>query len=197
MRAISKTSTTTTTTTLAPMATLTKMGNTNIHSHSSPWHTPIPYLFGGLAAMLGLIAFALLMLACSYYWKLFVQLQNRQQNGDNNSNNVGDLEKDCDETQRNEPFKAYEEKVLVIMAGNEKPTFLATPVFPNYGKQLICQDCGSMIEDSEVSNNEEVSEKDIINKDNVVVHIAAAATTLSQENQDSQQNQEQEQEENQ
>ncbi|MED6133636.1 hypothetical protein PIB30_030031 [Stylosanthes scabra] len=192
MRAISKTSTTTTTT-LAPMATLTKIGITNTHSHSSPWNTPIPYLFGGLAAMLGLIAFALLMLACSYYWKLFVQIQNREQNGDNNNNNVGDLEKECDETQRNEPSKAYEEKVLVIMAGNEKPTFLATPVFPNYGKQLICQDCGSKIEDSEVSNNQEVSEKDIINKDNVVVHIAAASTNLAQENQDSQQNQEENQ----
>ncbi|GKC32097.1 glutamine dumper 2-like protein [Tanacetum coccineum] len=35
----------------------------------SPWHSPVPYLFGGLAAMMGLIAFALLVLACSY-WKL-------------------------------------------------------------------------------------------------------------------------------
>ncbi|KAL6567841.1 hypothetical protein OROGR_001509 [Orobanche gracilis] len=35
----------------------------------SQWHSPVPYLFGGLAAMLGLIAFALLILACSY-WKL-------------------------------------------------------------------------------------------------------------------------------
>ena len=34
-----------------------------------PWHSPVPYLFGSLAAMLGLIAFALLILGCSY-WKL-------------------------------------------------------------------------------------------------------------------------------
>nr|DAD43128.1 TPA_asm: hypothetical protein HUJ06_001358 [Nelumbo nucifera] len=40
----------------------------------SPWHSPVPYLFGGLAAMLGLIAFALLILACSY-WKLSGQLE--------------------------------------------------------------------------------------------------------------------------
>ncbi|KAL2489898.1 Protein GLUTAMINE DUMPER 2 [Forsythia ovata] len=39
----------------------------------SPWHSPVPYLFGGLAAMLGLIAFALLILACSY-WKLSDQM---------------------------------------------------------------------------------------------------------------------------
>ncbi|EAZ21955.1 hypothetical protein OsJ_05607 [Oryza sativa Japonica Group] len=35
----------------------------------SPWQSPVPYLFGGLAAMLGLIALSLLALACSY-WKL-------------------------------------------------------------------------------------------------------------------------------
>ncbi|EMS62923.1 hypothetical protein TRIUR3_19625 [Triticum urartu] len=35
----------------------------------STWQSPVPYLFGGLAAMLGLIALALLILACSY-WKL-------------------------------------------------------------------------------------------------------------------------------
>lgn len=29
----------------------------------STWHSPVPYLFGGLAAVLGLIAFALLILA--------------------------------------------------------------------------------------------------------------------------------------
>lgn len=33
----------------------------------SAWHSPVPYLFGGLAAMLGLIAFALLILACSSF----------------------------------------------------------------------------------------------------------------------------------
>ncbi|GJV79181.1 glutamine dumper 2-like protein [Tanacetum coccineum] len=35
----------------------------------SPWHTPVPYFFGGLAFVMGLIAFALLVLACSY-WNL-------------------------------------------------------------------------------------------------------------------------------
>ncbi|KAL0453572.1 UNVERIFIED_CONTAM: protein GLUTAMINE DUMPER 3 [Sesamum latifolium] len=44
----------------------------------SPWHSPVPYLFGGLAAMLGLIAFALLILACSY-WKLSGYLENREE----------------------------------------------------------------------------------------------------------------------
>ncbi|KAI3782161.1 hypothetical protein L2E82_12195 [Cichorium intybus] len=35
-------------------------------TQQSPWHSPVPYLFGDLAAMLGLIGFALLLLACSY-----------------------------------------------------------------------------------------------------------------------------------
>lgn len=84
----------------------------------SPWHSPVPYLFGGLAAMLGLIAFALLILACSY-WKLSGYLE-------------GETERDLEagegkNDQEQKPQKPYEEKVLVIMAGQEKPTFLATP----------------------------------------------------------------------
>ncbi|EPS67639.1 hypothetical protein M569_07137, partial [Genlisea aurea] len=85
---------------------------------SSPWHSPVPYLFGGLAAMLGLIAFALLVLACSY-WKLSGHLDNEAAVG------VG-----CDGDNGGGEEKAAEDdyKVLVIMAGNEKPTFLAAPL---------------------------------------------------------------------
>ncbi|KAL5071550.1 hypothetical protein RYX36_022437 [Vicia faba] len=82
---------------------------TMLNTHPNPsslWHTPIPYVFGGLTAIIGLIALALLALVCSYC-----------------SNNQ-DKESD---SQTKEPIKAYEERVLVIMAGNEKPTFLATP----------------------------------------------------------------------
>lgn len=83
----------------------------------SPWHSPVPYLFGGLAAMLGLIAFALLILACSY-WKLSGYLEGN-----------GESERDLEAGERNDDTdqKPYEEKILVIMAGQDKPTFLATP----------------------------------------------------------------------
>ncbi|KAK7291902.1 hypothetical protein RIF29_07443 [Crotalaria pallida] len=87
----------------------------------SPWHSPVPYLFGGLAAMLGLIAFALLILACSY-WKLSGFLE---------ENGEGERDLEAGEAKNdnlNKPQKPYEEKILVIMAGQEKPTFLATPV---------------------------------------------------------------------
>ncbi|KAK7388464.1 hypothetical protein VNO78_23280 [Psophocarpus tetragonolobus] len=86
----------------------------------SPWHSPVPYLFGGLAAMLGLIAFALLILACSY-WKLSGYLEG-------NGETERDLEAGEGKTEQDQkPQRAYEEKILVIMAGQEKPTFLATP----------------------------------------------------------------------
>ncbi|XP_052199787.1 protein GLUTAMINE DUMPER 3 [Diospyros lotus] len=90
----------------------------------SPWHSPVPYLFGGLAAMLGLIAFALLILACSY-WRLSGFLD-----GDSSSSSA---ERDVELGEAGSDVKpitppVFEEKILVIMAGQEKPTFLATPI---------------------------------------------------------------------
>ncbi|XP_008445290.2 LOW QUALITY PROTEIN: protein GLUTAMINE DUMPER 5-like [Cucumis melo] len=96
-------------------------------SPRTPWHSPVPYLFGGLAAMLGLIAFALLILACSY-WKLSIQTEEREgENGDLESgNNIGEMEEEKIKQQQTK--KIFEEKILVIMAGDQNPTFLATPV---------------------------------------------------------------------
>lgn len=89
-----------------------------------PWHTPVPYLFGGLAAMLGLIAFALLLLACSY-WKF--------------SRRTDDGEKQTESGEK-VVAKVFEEKILVIMAGQNNPTFLATPVAAK-----LCVDCVNMM----------------------------------------------------
>ncbi|CAN1341709.1 Protein GLUTAMINE DUMPER 1 [Linum perenne] len=86
----------------------------------SPWHSPIPYLFGGLAAMLGLIAFALIILACSY-WRLPTRRSNRRHGGGGNDDIESGDEKE------GKSVKVFEEKFLVIMAGDNKPTFLATP----------------------------------------------------------------------
>ncbi|KAF8407315.1 hypothetical protein HHK36_006442 [Tetracentron sinense] len=87
----------------------------------SPWHSPIPYLFGGLAAMLGLIAFALLILACSY-WKLSGYLES----GEGGERDLENGDEKPGETVQAPPV--FEEKILVIMAGEQKPTFLATPI---------------------------------------------------------------------
>ncbi|KAG8367688.1 hypothetical protein BUALT_Bualt16G0099100 [Buddleja alternifolia] len=89
-------------------------------AHKSQWHSPVPYVFGGLAAMLGLIAFALLILTCTF-WNLAGE-----------SENPSDGERDLESGVVHGGAKAappvFEEKYLVIMAGQDKPTFLATPV---------------------------------------------------------------------
>ncbi|XP_031478980.1 protein GLUTAMINE DUMPER 5-like [Nymphaea colorata] len=88
----------------------------------SPWHSPVPYLFGGLAAMLGLIAFALLILACSY-WKLSGYFENGEgsQGGEVGEEGEKPLEiKVCSGLE--------DQKIVVIMAGDQKPSFIATPM---------------------------------------------------------------------
>ncbi|KAL0312200.1 UNVERIFIED_CONTAM: protein GLUTAMINE DUMPER 3 [Sesamum radiatum] len=82
---------------------------------------PVPYLFGGLAAMLGLIAFALLILACSY-WKLSGGEDGGQGDVESGAGEKGESNADA------KALPVFEEKVLVIMAGDVKPTFLATPM---------------------------------------------------------------------
>lgn len=94
-------------------------------SQQSPWNSPVPYLFGGLAAMLVLIVFALLILACSYF-KLYNETEThddveRDLESGNNRNQDAKMEN------HKVPF-VFEDKYLVIMAGQAKPTFLATPV---------------------------------------------------------------------
>ncbi|KAE8700296.1 Protein GLUTAMINE DUMPER 1 [Hibiscus syriacus] len=117
----------------------------------SPWHSPVPYLFGGLATMLGLIAFALLILACSY-WRLSGLLDNHGEGGDAER----DVESGENEGESTKPVKVYEEKILVIMAGEEKPTFLATPVCT---KASSFGDKNGKFEDKEGSEIPESGEK--------------------------------------
>ncbi|XP_075633447.1 protein GLUTAMINE DUMPER 1 [Castanea sativa] len=124
MRTIARVSSTTTaeTSIVSPTPSMSVM---QTQAQRSPWHSPVPYLFGGLAAMLGLIAFALLILACSY-WKLAGQLDEREGGQERDLEN-GD-EKEAGDS-GSKVAKVYEEKFLVIMAGDEKPTFLATPMY--------------------------------------------------------------------
>ncbi|KAE8678820.1 Protein GLUTAMINE DUMPER 1 [Hibiscus syriacus] len=112
----------------------------NTTLHQSPWHSPVPYLFGGLAAMLGLIAFALLILACSY-WKLSGQFENEGEGSSGQSE--GDLEAGEGKGDDTRLRPVMEPKVLVIMAGEVKPTFLATPIgssfsFGHNGERICC-----------------------------------------------------------
>ncbi|KAA8530499.1 hypothetical protein F0562_005208 [Nyssa sinensis] len=79
------------------------------------WNSPIPYLFGGLALMLGLIALALIILACSM----------RKSSSDQSSSEV---EEKPAANPVNLPQPEMEPKIVVIMAGDDNPTYLAKPL---------------------------------------------------------------------
>ncbi|CAN1228793.1 Protein GLUTAMINE DUMPER 3 [Linum grandiflorum] len=98
--------------------------------------------------MLGLIGFALLILACSY-WKL-----------------SGQIENGGDSDQRDLEAGEYDEKVLVIMAGQVKPTFLATPLSSSRtssfgdagGSEKTCR-CGEKLDGEKQGNSVEEEEQ--------------------------------------
>lgn len=77
--------------------------------------SPIPYLFGGLALMFAVISVALLILACSY------RKQHRSSGDDEEKPPPNNMVEDVDQV-NSEP------KIVVIMAGESNPTYLAKPV---------------------------------------------------------------------
>ncbi|WOL19040.1 protein GLUTAMINE DUMPER 4-like [Canna indica] len=92
----------------------------------SPWQSPVPYLFGGLAALLCLISLALLILACSY-WKLSSYLDSPPDDRAAAALQQHDREKPSDDPAAKETA-TKEEQFLVIMAGDSAPTFIAVPI---------------------------------------------------------------------
>ncbi|KAJ4707186.1 Protein GLUTAMINE DUMPER [Melia azedarach] len=85
------------------------------------WNSPIPYLFGGLGLMLGLITIALLILACSYRKSSSnLQSEDEEKSGDKKVN-MQQIE--------------MEPKIVVIMAGEDNPRYLAKPVSCSYCQQ--------------------------------------------------------------
>ncbi|XWS30843.1 hypothetical protein CRYUN_Cryun23aG0025700 [Craigia yunnanensis] len=78
--------------------------------------SPLPYLFSSLALVLILIAVALVLLACFYRKRL-----------SNSSSNEVQLKQEMTVAR----VLDSEPKVVVIMAGDDKPTFLAKPAAPS------------------------------------------------------------------
>ncbi|KAG6468051.1 hypothetical protein ZIOFF_072617 [Zingiber officinale] len=76
------------------------------------WHTPVPYLFGGFGAVMILIAAALVVLACSHWRSARAR----------SSNTPSVLSETPVILQLD-----MEPRVMVIMAGDSKPSFLAKP----------------------------------------------------------------------
>ncbi|KAL1322933.1 hypothetical protein HN51_067942 [Arachis hypogaea] len=84
------------------------------------WKSPIPYLFGGLALMLLLISIALVILVCSY----------RKHSSNSQSSSEEEEEENNNMKQQSTMMSKNmsEPELLVIMAGQNKPTYLAKPI---------------------------------------------------------------------
>ena len=92
-------------------------------SEQSFWRfdSPLVYLFGGIAVILALIIVALIILACSQRrWRLAA-------NGSGDIENGGDDQKVAKAVYYGGEGADATPKIVVIMAGDELPTYLATP----------------------------------------------------------------------
>ncbi|KAI3726201.1 hypothetical protein L1987_65998 [Smallanthus sonchifolius] len=89
------------------------------------WNSPIPYLFGGLALMLTLIACALIILVCSYK-----KPYSSSSTSSSSENGAGDQEKSSVPEFRVELSTEMEPKIVIVMPGDINPTYLAKPVPP-------------------------------------------------------------------
>ncbi|KAJ7971153.1 Protein GLUTAMINE DUMPER like [Quillaja saponaria] len=79
------------------------------------WKSPIPYLFGSIALVLTLILVALIILFCSY---------RKRASSSSSGSELGDPEKPAMSIST---VIDTEPKIVVIMAGDDKPTYLAKP----------------------------------------------------------------------
>ncbi|CAM8952747.1 unnamed protein product [Rhodiola kirilowii] len=127
----------------------------------STQHSPVTYLFCGIAAMSLLIGSALLIFIISY-WQYKARLDQAE------SERRRDLEVGLGGEQGNfgagERKVGYREKIAVIMAGDENPRFLATP--KRYKRFLYTDDeaekqCVGGERDKERISNETASHQDV------------------------------------
>jgi uncharacterized membrane protein YjgN (DUF898 family) len=78
--------------------------------------SPVPYLFGGLAFILGVIAIALLIIVYSFGEQYSSSTSSNDEEKSSNMHVV-----DMDQV-------SLEQEIVVIMAGESNPTYLAKPV---------------------------------------------------------------------
>ncbi|MED6205777.1 hypothetical protein PIB30_020905 [Stylosanthes scabra] len=87
--------------------------NASLASEISIWRSPIPYLFGGMALLFVLISVALVILICSHI---------------KHTSSEGEEEMKETIMARKVAVHNNEPKILVIMAGDEIPSYLAEPI---------------------------------------------------------------------
>jgi len=96
----------------------------NHESTFSLWHSPIAYLIGGLGAIMALLAFALCILACCNWKKPRGSLEeNNLRSEQNREPNIGRCGEE-NELMKNITSASNDEKVVVNMDGDERPTFI-------------------------------------------------------------------------
>ncbi|KAK8716743.1 hypothetical protein V6N13_044045 [Hibiscus sabdariffa] len=87
-------------------------GNSTVsHGGLLQWHSPLPYLFGGLAVVFGIIGIALLFLACSHRRSRPEFLHAKEEK---NNETI-------------EASASIEPRIVVIVAGDDHPRFVAKP----------------------------------------------------------------------
>lgn len=107
------------------------------------WKSPIPYLFGGLALMLILISVALVILVCNY----------KKRGSSSQSSNSDEEMKQV--MSKNVEMINSEPEVLVIMAGEAKPTYLAKPIINSSLPYCTCGAESSSTHSSGLTTNEQ------------------------------------------
>ncbi|CAK8540838.1 unnamed protein product [Lathyrus sativus] len=125
-----------------PSSSISSTTSTNV---IKIWKSPIPYLFGGLALMLILISVALVILVCNY----------KKRGSSMQSSNSGEEMKQV--MSKNVEMVNSEPEVLVIMAGEVKPTFLAKPAINSSLPYCTCGAESSSTNSSELKNEETIS----------------------------------------
>ena len=101
---------------------------TGSSSEISVWKSPVPYLFGGLALIVTLISVALIILICCHR-KCCSQTESSDE----------DIEEARQVIPENNYVIEAEPKIVVIMAGDDMPSYLAKST----NSSSICCHCGA------------------------------------------------------
>jgi len=94
------------------------------------WGSPVTFLLGGVGSMMALIVFAVIILACSYVRDSdsnHPEENNRSEQRRESDAEYGDKNETMKNIRSSEGPEERPEKVVVIMAGDVTPTFMANP----------------------------------------------------------------------